>query len=197
MSSEMAKAKNLADVAKRATKKRRPSSVEPPRMEIEVVDKPTAAKNQFTALQILVCQAFVRGYTVGEIASKYQRHLVPHEPDRDKRMRKARGKIRRWMASQKFRDLIWDESVSELDLKSPRILNGVARKAMAGRVDAARLSLEVTGRHAPHTEVQPAQINIQFGDIPRPERAVPIDELDRGTMLDSDEEIEDAEWEEA
>jgi hypothetical protein len=89
------------------------------------------------------------------------------------RLKKARLRVLRWMRSQKFRDLLWEETMIGLDLDSPAIVQGVARKAKAGRVDAARLALELNGRHAPHTEVTPAQVNIVFGGLPRPRRSLP------------------------
>lgn len=105
-----------------------------------------------------------------DIARRLQHHLVPHEADRRKRLKKARVRLRQWFSTQKFRDALWEESVVGLDLKTPRILEGIGKKAVAGRVDAARLALEVTGRHAPQADVTPATINIQFGQIPRPRR---------------------------
>jgi hypothetical protein len=70
-------------------------------------------------------------------------------------------------------------------------MRGIARKAKAGRVDAARLAFELNGRHAPHTEIQPAAINIVLGGVPRPRR-----QLDPGEVIDADaEEIDEAEVE--
>jgi hypothetical protein len=110
--------------------------------------------------------------------------------NREKRLKMSRTKIRHWLQSQKMRDLLWEETMIGLDLDSPRIVRGISRKAQAGRVDAARLALELNGRHAPQTEVTPAQINIQFGGVPRPHGV-----LDDPDLIDADPdevvEIED------
>ena len=144
-------------------------------------------------MQYMAIQMLAKGVMVPDIARRLQHQLAGHEPDRAKRLKLARGKIRHWMGTQKFRDLLWEETVVQLDLDTPLIVRGVSRKAMAGRVDAARLALEINGRHAPNAEVQPAQIHINFGDIPRPRRQLPT----AGEIVDADAEIEDAEWEEA
>jgi len=80
-----------------------------------------------------------------------------------------------------------------LDLESPAILRGVARKARQGRVDAARLALELNGRHSPHTDITPAKVNIVFGGIPRPQD-VQVELEDPNVVdVDPDAEIEDDE----
>jgi hypothetical protein len=79
-------------------------------------------------------------------------------------------RLRSWtLNDEKFRDLIYEISVKELDLKTPLIFNGVARSAMRGRVDAARLALEVTGRHTPNHETVVTNVTVQVANIPRPE----------------------------
>lgn len=189
------KKSKIGGVAAKRAKKRAPAQVEPLSTSLEVVTKSTSRRNQVTVLQVQVVQLLAHGYTIPEVAKKLGDRLVPHESDRKKRLKKARTRIRAWMASQKMRDLLWEYSVHGLDLKSPQILNGVARKAVAGRVDAAKLALEITGRHAPQAEVSPATINIQFGDIPRPPGST-TDRHDGGEVVDGDAEIDDAEWSE-
>jgi len=83
-----------------------------------------------------------------------------------------------------MRDFIYAEAQMMLDLESPAIMRGVARKAKAGRVDAARLALELNGRHSPHTEVQPAAINIVFAGVPRPTQTRP--QIDDPNLVDYD-----------
>ena len=156
--------------AKKRPKKRELASVEPETRTMEVVERPRTP-NQVSPVQILCVQMMARGYLLHEVARRYAGQLAPHEPNLEKRRKKARTKLRHWMATQKMRDLLWEETMVGLDIDSPQIVRGISRKAKAGRVDAARLALELNGRHAPHTEVTPAQINIQFGDIPRPRRS--------------------------
>jgi acyl-CoA hydrolase len=157
-----------AEVAKKATKKREPASD----AVVKIVDSPSPNKREVTGLQMLVIQSLARGNTIPDMARRLQHQLVPHEKNRDKRLKKARQRIRTWMSTQKMRDLLWEETMIGLDMDSPQIVRGIARKAKAGRVDAARLALELNGRHAPQAEVTPAQINIQFGNIPRPRRSL-------------------------
>lgn len=191
IATDMAQSKKSAAKRPKRAKKRALASVEPKPMQVLVVDKPSPKRNEVTALQALVIQGLARGLLITDLAQKYQHHLVPHEPNRQKRLKKARTRIRHWMSTQKMRDLLWQETMIGLDLATPAIVNGVKRKAAAGRIDAARLALELTGRHAPHAEVQPAQINIQFGDIPRPRRSLEY------STDGPDAEVEDADWEPA
>lgn len=96
-------------------------------------------------------------------------HLAPNkERPIDQRMSHARSKLRRWESSQKFRDLIWDKTVVELDMAMPGVLKGVTAKARRGRVDAAKLVLEITGRHAPKGEGTAPNIVVAINGIPRP-----------------------------
>jgi len=173
-------AKKSVERATKRPKKRELASVEAPKRQIVVVETPRGPK-EVSPLQYLVVQHLARGWLIPEVARKFVDHLAPHEANRDKKLKKARTRIRHWMASQKMRDLMWEETMVGLDMDSPQIVRGISRKARAGRVDAARLALELNGRHAPQTEVTPAQINIQFGDIPRPRRA-----LDNPDTIDAD-----------
>jgi Na+-translocating ferredoxin:NAD+ oxidoreductase RnfC subunit len=86
----------------------------------------------------------------------------------DWQMQICRQRIRNWEKSQKFRDLVYQHAVVEADLNTPAILRGVAAKAKRGRVDAARLVLEVTGRHNPRGEQAPTQIALVVNGVPRP-----------------------------
>lgn len=80
----------------------------------------------------------------------------------------ARGKLRRWEQTESFRDLVYQHAVVQLDMEIPGILKGMASKAKH-RVDAARLALEVAGRHNPRGEVAPPNITVQIANIPRPD----------------------------
>lgn len=156
----------------------------------KIVPRVSSNGREFTPLQMAIIRGLVKGYTLAELARHYQHHLVKHEPDRQKRLTKARTRVRQWSRSQKFRDQLWEEIMMRIDLESPSIVEGLVGKARAGRVDAARLVLELNGRHAPHTEVQPAQVNVLFTGLPRPQRSLPV-----GEVVDSEAEIDDAEWE--
>jgi glucose/arabinose dehydrogenase len=70
--------------------------------------------------------------------------------------------------------MVYASAVVKLDMSTPAILKGVAAKAKRGRVDAARLALELTGRHNPKGDQQPAQVAVIIGGVPRP-RAITTD----------------------
>jgi hypothetical protein len=85
----------------------------------------------------------------------------------EERVATARGKLRRWENNDDFRDLVYENAVVELDKELPQILKGIGKRGRT-RVDAARLALEVTGRHNPKGEQQPTQVVVQIAHIPRP-----------------------------
>jgi hypothetical protein len=97
--------------------------------------------------------------------------LVSNNTDRplEHRLSQARAKLRKWEMNQVFRDLVYRNAVVELDMSSPAILKGISRKARRGRVDAARLALELTGRHNPKGDQAPTTVQVVFAGIPRPE----------------------------
>jgi hypothetical protein len=177
------KALKPVEVARKSAQKRELASME----AVKIVKKPSGHPRELTALQMAVLQSLARGENIPDTARRYQHQLSPHEMNRSKRLQKARQRIRRWLGTQKYRDLLWEETMIGLDIDSPQIVRGIARKAKAGRVDAARLALELNGRHAPQAEVTPAQINIQFGNIPRPRRASNFDS-DGHEIVDADPE---------
>jgi len=156
---------------------------------IKVVPNPSSKPDELTPVQMLVVQGWIRGKKVPELARILQHHLAPHEKDEKKRLKKSRTKLRLWLRTQKMRDAVWNAAIVNADLEAPAIVNGVIRKAKAGRVDAARLALELNGRHAPHTEVQPAAINIVFAGVPRPQRP----QLEDPDIIDVDAEIDEIE----
>jgi hypothetical protein len=124
-------------------------------------------------VKLLAAQLYGRGHTRPQIAKILAGHLAsdawkdhPHHADS---MRYVRRKLRKWEMETEFRDLIYQQAVAELDLQVPDILEGVARQGKRGRVDAARLVLEVTGRHNPKGDQTPTNITIQIANVPRPE----------------------------
>ena len=132
-------------------------------------------QNQSLSGRSPVQMAAVRLYSAGKTRNTVAKMLAPHMypklwyEDEQMALRLTRRKVRGWEESQWFRDLVYDATVARVDAQVPAILNGMARRARR-RVDAARLTLEVTGRHNPRgQEVQPAVVQIQFGGtLPRP-----------------------------
>lgn len=128
-------------------------------------------------VRLAAARLYGQGYERRQIARILLPHLArtTHFEDGTKRpmeqrLSTARRKLRQWEQSEKFRDLVYNESVVKLDLATPKILSGIAGKARSGRVDAARLVLELTGRHNPKGDQQPAQVVVAINGIPRPMR---------------------------
>jgi hypothetical protein len=102
------------------------------------------------SLKLTVARLYGRGFTRAQIVNALWLELTPHSVAKtlDLRKNRARSKLRRWEMSQEFRDMVYQHSVVDLDMSTPRILQGLSRKAQRGQVDAARLVLELTGRHS-------------------------------------------------
>jgi len=86
----------------------------------------------------------------------------------EQQLQAVRTKLKRWEQQQAFRDLVWELAVVDLDMDAPAILRGVSRSAKRGRVDAAKLALEITGRHVTKGDQTAPNITIAFAGIPRP-----------------------------
>lgn len=144
-----------------------------PAASAEMQRMPAAA--DITPAMVLVREAAARlysqGYTRPNIARMLTKHLTPASKLEDdyRRFIVAKNKLARWEKEQEFRDLIWDQAVVKTDLAAPQIMAGVVKKAIKGNVLAARLALEVTGRHNPKGESTPSQIAIVFSDMVRPQ----------------------------
>jgi hypothetical protein len=128
------------------------------------------AKKQLTAVEYTAVRLYAAGNRRQDIAKMlWEREFPDLEPSEGKK--KMRLLLRRWEETQWFRDHVYDYSVGLTDMAVPRILKGVRQRAERGRVDAARLALEVTGRHNPRGEQSaPAVVHLNFGGvIPRPD----------------------------
>jgi hypothetical protein len=77
--------------------------------------------------------------------------------------------IRRWTKETAFRDMVYSKAVVDVDMATPQILKGIVGSAKKGRVDAARLALELTGRHVKDDSMVP-NVTVQIANIPRPDR---------------------------
>lgn len=141
------------------------------RHPVQVPDGIPGTTVTWDELRETVAQMYGRGLPRRVIARTLVDYLVPNRKDRplEQRLSQARGKLRKWESASHFRDRVYEIAVIELDLESPAILKGLAKKAKRGRVDAARLALELTGRHNPKGDVAPTQVAVVFQGIPRPE----------------------------
>lgn len=137
--------------------------------------QPQTAAIEIDEVQLAAARLYGSGYDRRAIMRILLDHLAPkvREGKRDRTREEqeslARNKLRRWERSPRFRDLLYEHAVVELDLQTPDILKGVAKKARQGRVDAARFALEVTGRHNPRGDQSPPEITVNIANIPRPE----------------------------
>lgn len=144
-----------------------------PEQNQELVEVPTTHAAKMERRDI-VRQAAAKLYGQSikrpQIARILVDHLVPNNRDRplEQRLSQARTRLAKWERDPKFRDLIYNLAVVKLDLQAPEILGGIAKKAKRGRVDAARLALEITGRHNPKGDQQPAQVALIIQGVPRP-----------------------------
>jgi hypothetical protein len=120
-------------------------------------------------VRLVAARLYGKGYNRMQIARILIDHLAPNEDESiAKRNKQALKFLRNLETKDWFRDLVYTEAVGEMDMKIPGILRAMAGRAKH-RVDAARLILEVTGRHNPKGEVQPPNITVQIANIPRPE----------------------------
>lgn len=149
-----------------------------------------AQKSEFQLDRDATMAAAARLYGLGqsrrEIARAMVDHLAPngHGRTMEHRLIYARRKLRRWEASKEFRDLIWEHGLVQTDLQTGRVLNGLVQKAVRGRVDAAKLALELTGRYTPKGEQQPTQVAVVFTGI---QRSASVAELVEADVVEEDE----------
>ena len=122
-------------------------------------------------LQQHVAELYGRGFRRAQIAKALAPHICEQRDDEDraKHLKRVRATLLGWERTKWFRDLVWEGAGRRLDMETPAILQAVANSAKRGRVDAARLALEVAGRHVPNETriVTAVQVNIANG-LPRP-----------------------------
>jgi len=146
-------------------------------------------------VQETAAKLYGQGLNRRQIAKLLVNHLVPNGRHRplEQRLVSARMKLKGWEQSQTFRDMVWNLALVQLDMKSPQILEGVAKKATRGRVDAAKLALEITGRHNPRGEQQPTQVAVVFNGIPRPMEAQAVEatppSLEAADVVQEDDDV--------
>jgi hypothetical protein len=133
--------------------------------EMEVLD-------EFDHVQLTAARLMAQGKSRSQVARTLRPHLLTsyqlRNPSMAKQQMLAMRKVRRWQRTKAFRDLVWQFSVERLDSRTPSILDGVASRAEAGRVDAAKLSLEIAGRYSPKGHDQPTAVQIVVNGVPRP-----------------------------
>jgi hypothetical protein len=124
-------------------------------------------------VRITAARLYGRGFNRSQIARALLEVLVPRNTKArtdEQKMTHARAKLRRWERNQEFRDLVYQHAIVDLDMSTPGILVGLAKRAKRGRVDAARLALELTGRHSRNEDASgPAQVTVNLIGVARPE----------------------------
>ena len=140
----------------------------------------TRPTKELSELQLAAARAYGSGYTRNQLAKALLEHLTPTSVGRPmaERLKSARKKLKRWEFNQKFRDEVYNTALTGVDMAIPEILAGVTRTAKRGRVDAARLALELTGRHNPKGEQAAPTVVIAIDGIPRPQEPVQIEDAE-------------------
>jgi hypothetical protein len=132
------------------------------------------AKNRNMEIRRAAAALYGQSYNRRRVAVVLLDHLVPVEGTngrkrlKKERMRAALRKLRGFEREVAFRDMIYEAALLKVDMELPEVLEGMTKKAKT-RVDAARLVLEVTGRHNPRGEQQAPNITVQIANLPRPE----------------------------
>lgn len=123
------------------------------------------------------------GFKRAEIARALLDYLVPDDGrPMDQRMTAARQKVKRWEVQPTFRDMVHERALVALDMQGPNIYEAIGRQAKRGKIDAAKLALELTGRYSPKGDHQPAQVAVVFTGLDRPVGA-------RARVLDPGEDV--------
>lgn len=148
-------------------------------------------KRKISPLEDMILQLYSRGLGRGKIARIMNLQMLQEmgrTGDEKRDHRRCRNRLKRMEETNWFRDELWRRTTVGLDLKSPQIVDGIAQKAIKGDVPAAKFALELAGRYEEKGTQVASTVVVNFGGLPRPERAH-MDEVQ------SDEDVEDADWE--
>jgi len=129
-------------------------------------------KMEWNEVRETCARLYGRGYRRSQIARALLDHLYPADGSArtdEQKLTVVNKKLRRWEYSQEFRDLVYKYAVVDLDMDTPAILVGLSKRAKRGRVDAARLALELTGRHSKDSDTAPVNVTVNLANVARPE----------------------------
>lgn len=159
-------------------------------MAVPAIRPETEVPAEWTSVQLAAARLFAAGKSRSTVATKLEFYLltpVQHRLPPMRRRYHAMKRLRRWQQKKDFRDLVWALTVERLDQQTPEIVQGVANRGKAGRVDAAKLGLELAGRYTPKAMDQPTAVQIVVNSVPRPTvQAVGADTV-AGQLLDEEE----------
>lgn len=133
---------------------------------------PFIAPMEWDDVRETVARLYGRGFRRMQIARAMLDHLYPQDGvarTEEQKLASVGKKLRRWEYNQEFRDLVYKYAVVDLDMDTPEILAGLGRRAKRGRVDAARLALELTGRHSKESDNGPVNVTVNLANVARPE----------------------------
>lgn len=139
--------------------------------EPAIQDRERGPNGQYKSPEIVLKAESVREAAAKLYGLGFKRPQVAaamaHVLTEDGNVKVARRKLSRWEQDETFRDLIWRAAVVKLDMESPQILEGIAKAAKRGRVDAAKLALGVTERYTDKSD-QPQEVVIELKGLGRP-----------------------------
>src|SRR5215472_5325805 len=134
-------------------------------------NEPFAVRMEWDDVRETAAKLYGRGYKRSQIARALMDQLYPKNGvarTTEQKMSSVSKKLRRWEYSQEFRDLVYKYAVVDLDMSTPAILTGLATRAKRGRGDAARLALELTGRHVKDSSDAPVNFTVNLANVARP-----------------------------
>src|SRR4030095_8157137 len=148
-------------------------------------NSPAEVEPEFDHIQLRTAELLGQNKSRFEVARILEHHLLtPYQRKLNykQRRRYALRKIRRWQKNKRFRDIVYEAAVTKLDSRTPAILEGVADRAEMGRVDAAKLGLELSGRYTPKGSEQATSVQIVVAGVPRPQS-----EVIEGTVVEEED----------
>jgi hypothetical protein len=134
---------------------------------------PFAVRMEWDDVRETAARLYGRGYKRSQIARALKDQLYPENGvarSDEQKLSHCNHKLRRWEYSQEFRDLVYKYAVVDLDMSTPAILTALSKRAQRGRVDAARLALELSGRHTKDAENGPVNVTVNLANVARPDR---------------------------
>lgn|SRR5215469_1476958 len=134
-------------------------------------NEPFSVRMDWNDVRETAARLYGRGYKRSQIARALMDQLYPVNGvarTTEQKLSSVSKKLRRWEYSQEFRDLVYKYAVVDLDMSTPAILTGLATRAKRGRVDAARLALELTGRHVKDSSDAPVNVTVNLANVARP-----------------------------
>lgn len=136
-------------------------------------NQPFVVRMEWNEVRETAARLYGRGYKRTQIARALVDQLYPENGKArtlEQQLSSVNKKLRRWEYSQEFRDLVYRYAVVDLDMSTPAILTALSKRAQRGRVDAARLALELTGRHTKDQENGPVNVTVNLANVARPDQ---------------------------